>query len=142
MKLKLRRIFLGSYTIGHLYIDDKYFCDTLEDKNRDLNHNGKFDNDEKKVYGKTSIPFGTYSIELRRSPHFKRVLPRLLNVPNFEGVLIHRGNTAKDTSGCILLGENTVRGEVRNSTTYEKKIVKMMATATFNKQPISIEIIK
>ena len=63
MKLTLKRIALKpTYTIGKLYIDDKYFCDTLEDTVRDLNKNGKFDNGEEKIKGKTAIPYGTYEI--------------------------------------------------------------------------------
>lgn len=123
MKLRLERRFLGnSYTIGKLYIDGSYFCDTLEDKVRDLNKNGKFDNGEVKIYGETAIPYGTYKISVTYSPKFKRDLPLLENVPNFEGIRIHRGNTAKDTSGCILLGENKEKGKVLNSTPYELKI--------------------
>ena len=60
------------------------------------------------------------------SPKFKRELPRLLNVPNFEGILIHRGNTDKDSAGCLLLGENKVKGKVINSTPYEQKLVSIL----------------
>ena len=83
-----------SYTIGSLSIDGKKFCDTLEDRVRDLNKNGVFDGDEKKVYGETAIPYGTYDVVVDYSPKFKRELPRLQNVRHFEGILIHRGNTA------------------------------------------------
>ena len=109
MHLLLKRIALKpEYTIGKLYIDGQYFCDTLEDTVR-----------EKKIAGKTAIPEGTYQVIVNRSPKFKRDLPLLLDVPNFEGIRIHRGNTAKDTSGCILVGENKVKGKVINSTKYE-----------------------
>lgn len=126
MDLLLRRVYLAStYTIGKLYIDGKYFCDVLEDTVRDLNKNGKFDNGEKKIYGETAIPYGTYQVTLDIvSPRFRNSswakpyngkVPRLLNVPEFQGVLIHPGNTAKDTHGCLLLGENKVKGKVINS---------------------------
>lgn len=142
MKLRLERRFLGTeYTIGKLYVNDKYFSDTLEDKNRDLNKNGEFDNGEIKVAGTTCIPFGTYNIIVNVSPKFKRELPRLLNVPSFEGVLIHRGNTPADTAGCILVGENKVKGKVINSTPYELKLVGMMKDAKKNGETISIEIV-
>ena len=109
MNLLLKRIALKpEYTIGKLYIDGQYFCDTLEDTVR-----------EKKIAGKTDIPEGTYQVIVNRSPKFKRDLPLLLDVPNFEGFRIHRGNTVKDTSGCILVGENKVKGKVINSTKYE-----------------------
>lgn len=142
MILKLeRKFFKDTYTIGNLYIDGVFFCNTLEDKNRDLNKNGKFDNGESKVYGETCIPFGTYKVVLNMSPRFKRELPRLLNVPSFEGVLIHRGNTAADSSGCILVGENKIPGKVINSTLYEERLVKLMKNALHRGEDISIEII-
>lgn len=142
MKMLLKRRFLGdNYTIGTLFINGERFCDTLEDKNRDVNRNGKFDGKEKKVQGETCIPFGTYKVTLNLSPRFKRPLPRLLDVPNFEGVLIHRGNTAKDTEGCILVGENKVKGKVINSTPYEVELVRRCADAIANKEEITIEIV-
>lgn len=142
MKLRLRRIALkDEYTIGKLYIDGEYFCDVLEPPTRDLNKNGIFDNGETKVKNNTAIPFGTYNIIINRSPRFKRDLPRLLNVPDFDGVLIHRGNTKNDTSGCILVGENKVRGKVVNSTPYEIELVKRCKAALSNNEQITIEVI-
>ena len=142
MKLRLeRKYFKDTYTIGNLYINGSFFSNTLEDKNRDVNKNGKFDNGETKVYGETCIPFGTYKIILTISPKFKRELPRLLNVPSFEGVLIHRGNTAKDSAGCILVGENKAVGKVLNSTPYEERLVKMMKNAISRGEEITIEIV-
>jgi len=142
MKMLLKRRFLGdNYTIGTLFINGERFCDTLEDKNRDVNRNGKFDGKEKKVQGETCIPFGTYKVTLNLSPRFKRPLPRLLDVPDFDGVLIHRGNTAKDTQGCILVGENKVKGKVINSTPYEVELVRRCADAIANKEEITIEIV-
>lgn len=116
MKLTLKRIALKpKYTIGKLYIDDKYFCDTLEDTVRDLNKDGKFDNGEKKIKGKTAIPYGMYEIKWTYSPRFKKYTPQLMNVPSFEGIRIHAGNSSKDTEGCLLLGENKKVGMVLNS---------------------------
>lgn len=116
MKLKLKRIALKpTYTIGKLYIDDVYFCDTLEDTVRDKNKNGKFDAGEYKIYGQTAIPYGKYEIKWTYSPRFKRYMPLLMNVPQFSGVRIHSGNTVKDTLGCILVGENSKVGMVLNS---------------------------
>ena len=120
MKLKLNRIFKGKdYTIGHLYIDGEYFCDTLEDRVRDLLKEGK-------IPAETAIPAGTYNVTVTSSPRFKRMLPRLVNVPQFEGILIHRGNTAKDSSGCILVGENKRKGMVINSTYHEERLVERL----------------
>lgn len=128
MEVKVKRItpIDYPYTIGKMYIDGEYFCDTLEDRVRDINKNGKFDNGEVKVAGETAIPYGRYQVVVNMSPRFKRELPRLLNVPNFEGILIHRGNTDKDSSGCILVGENKVKGKVINSTPYEQKLVSIL----------------
>lgn len=142
MKLTLkRRYFAETYIIGTLFIDGVRFCDTLEDKNRDDNRNGKFDNGEQKVKNETAIPFGTYEITVNRSPRFGRDLPRLLNVPHFDGILIHRGNTGKDTSGCILVGENKVKGRVINSTPYELELTKRCKAAIARKEKITIEIV-
>lgn len=96
------------YTVGKLYVDGKYYCDTLEDTVRDLDK-------EKKVYGKTAIPYGTYKVVFNWSPKFGRNLPRLLNVPAFNGILIHPGNTADDSAGCILVGKNTAVGRLTSS---------------------------
>lgn len=116
MKIVLKRIALrDTYTIGKLYIDDKYICDTVEDKVRDINKNGVFDNGEKKVYGETAIPYGTYEVKWTYSNRFKKYMPELLNVPNFSGIRIHSGNTAADSLGCIIVGENKAVGKVLNS---------------------------
>ena len=116
MNIVLKRIALrDTYTIGKLYINNKYICDTVEDKVRDINKNGVFDNGEKKVYGETAIPYGTYEVKWTYSPRFKRYMPELLNVPSFSGIRIHSGNTAADSLGCIIVGENKVVGKVLNS---------------------------
>lgn len=126
LKLTLYRVYCtNKYTIGHLYVNGKYFCDTLEDPCRDLNQNGKFDNGEHKVYGNTAIPFSIYKVKLTYSPKFNRLLPLVLGVSEFEGIRIHAGNTVKDTEGCILPGENKEKGKVLNSRFYENKLVKL-----------------
>lgn len=133
MKLELKRVALrDTYTIGKLYIDGVYFCDTLEDRVRDLNKNGIFDNVEKKVKGETAIPYGLYEVVWAYSPRFKRYTPRLLNVNSFSGVLIHAGNTAKDSEGCILLGQNKVVGKVINSKMYVDKLYPIIRDACKN----------
>ncbi|MBP3510605.1 MAG: hypothetical protein J6K19_00995 [Prevotella sp.] len=128
MILTLRRIAKRpAYTIGRLYIDGEYFCDTLEDTDRGLRQGQSVDALLRmKIKGSTAIPAGRYKITLSVvSPRFgqraqyKRIggrLPRLLDVPAFDGVLIHIGNTPEDTEGCILVGENKVVGQVINST--------------------------
>lgn len=143
MKLKLERLYLKStYTIGKLYIDNKYFCDTIEDKVRDLNKDGDLnDLGETKVYGETAIPYGTYEVEVTYSPKFKRELPLIKNVPHFEGIRIHKGNYAKDSSGCVITGENKIKGGVINSTPYEIKITSLIKEAQNKGDKITIEIV-
>lgn len=117
-ELELKRIALkDTYTIGKLYINGQYFCDTLEDKVR---------KDGVKVYGETAIPKGIYNVIVNMSNRFKRFLPLLLNVPMFEGIRIHAGNTKEDTHGCILLGENKKVGELINSKKYADKLTQML----------------
>ena len=109
MELKVERKWpKATYTVGRLYVDGKMFCNTLEDRVRDLNT-------EEKVYGETAIPAGRYRVIFNWSPKFGRNLPRLLNVPHFEGILIHPGNTAADSAGCILVGNNSDVGRLSES---------------------------
>ena len=127
MELLLRRIARrDTYTIGKLYIDGVYFCDTCEDKDRGLKQSLPASvNKAMKKKGATAIPTGRYQVTLKvKSPRFsqkkqydfcKGYLPRLINVPGFEGVLIHIGNTSNDTEGCILVGRNTKVGKVLES---------------------------
>ena len=115
-----------TYTIGHFYINNTYFCDTVEDKDRDLNKNGKFDNGETKVNGLTAIPNGRYLVKLTYSPNFKRILPEIINVNSFTGIRIHSGNFASDSLGCVIVGENKVKGGVINSKVYEKKLIEIL----------------
>ena len=142
MEIKIKRRYLGKeYTIGSMFVNGEYFSDTLEDKVRDLNKDGDLDDaGEGKVYAETAIPYGEYEVVVKHSPKFKRMLPRLLNVPHFEGILIHRGNTAKDSAGCILVGENKVKGKVINSTQYEVKITELCLAAQNSGQKIIIAI--
>lgn len=142
MKLTLNRKWIKpNYTIGTLSIDDKYFCDTLEDRVVDKNKNGKFDGSEKKIAGESAIPYGTYEIVYNFSPKFKRNLPRLLNVPHFEGILIHPGNSPKDTAGCILVGKNTIVGGLTQSKAYSGRLNDLIKAAQTMGDRIFIEII-
>ena len=114
-------------------MDGKYFCDTLEDRCRDLDK-------EKKVMNETAIPEGTYEVIVNVSARFKRKLPLLLDVPHFSGIRIHRGNTDKDTSGCILVGENKQPGRVINSTLYELRLTEMVEKAMLTGEKITIRV--
>lgn len=140
------------YTVGQLFIDGVFFSNTLEDKVRDINKNGKFDNGEYKVYAETAIPYGEYEITLDVvSPKFSKYqfykevcngkLPRLLNVPHFEGILIHCGSTANNSAGCILVGNNTIKGGLTNSKETFKKLYSILDKANKNNEKITIKII-
>lgn len=117
MDILLKRIARKSkYTIGKLYINGEYFCDTLEDTDRGLKQDMGLDEIKKiKVHSETAIPEGKYKIAWTYSQKYKRNMPLLLNVPGYEGIRIHSGNVPAHTQGCILLGQNKVVGQVINS---------------------------
>lgn len=128
MEIRIKRIAKRpTYTIGKLYVDDRYICDTLEDTDRGLAQDmSDPEVRAKKIHGKTAIPTGTYQLSLSiKSQRFGEksfykglcggCLPRLLAVKGYDGVLIHCGNTDKDTEGCVLVGYNREIGKVVNS---------------------------
>lgn len=99
MNLKVVRDACGQYaSLGKMYVNDEYQCETLEDVDRKLEDGGV------KIPCETAIPRGTYKVIVDWSPHFNRMLPHVLDVPDYEGVRIHPGNAPKDTEGCILVG--------------------------------------
>lgn len=134
MKLKVERLWpKQSYTVGRLYVNGEFFCNTLEDVVRDLPK-------EQKVYAQTAIPPGTYKVVYNYSPKFKRKLPRLLDVPYFEGILIHPGNTAADSAGCILVGNNSAVGRLSNSRATSDRLNALIEEAQDKGEDITIEI--
>lgn len=156
MKLLLTRaFFMEDRTIGRLFINGKYFCDTLEDPNKDLNKNGKFDNGETKVYGETCIPFGKYKITIDVvSPKFSKKqfyadtcngkLPRLLDVPNFDGILIHNAEGPRGPKlleGCIGIGDITAKWYLVNCKAVFRDLYRCLKEAKRNGEEIEIEII-
>lgn len=111
-----------TYTIGKLYIDGQYFCDTCEDTDRGLDQMMPTPEIlKRKIQNETAIPTGEYIVRFTYSPRFKRLMPQIENVKGFSGVRIHAGNTAKDTEGCVLLGKNTIKGGVTNSRAWVTK---------------------
>lgn len=141
------------YTIGRLYVNGIPFCDTLENTDRGLDQSMQPDELlARKVYGKTAIPTGTYRITMnRKSPKFSAkeyyrdfcggYMPRLLQVPAFEGVLIHRGNKEDATEGCLLVGDNTSKGGLSNSKgQWEKLMRDYLLPAKEKGIPITIRI--
>lgn len=117
MQLILKRLHRASeYTIGKLYVNGVYFCDTLEDTDRELYQiTDEWIIKSIKVYGKTCIPYGTYKVILSISNRFKKLMPEVLNVKGFTGIRIHSGNTHQDTSGCILVGIKNGDGIITKS---------------------------
>ena len=153
MKLTLKRIAKrDTYTIGRLYINGEYFCDTLEDKDRGLKQSMSLSEIKaKKVYGKTAIPAGEYEITLHiispkysKKPWFVKLcgakMPRILNIPGYDGVLIHEGNSDKDTCGCVLVGKNTVVGKVLESKNTFAKLYPILKAASDKGERITINI--
>ena len=153
MKLTLdRRWKKETYTIGRLFVDNTFFCNTLEDTDRGLS---QFDSLEKikrvKIPMETAIPTGEYIVSMDVvSPKYsasawyynlcKGKVPRLLEVPGYEGILIHVGNTPLDTAGCILVGKNTVKGQVTSSRETFSNLYKLMSAAHDRGEQITIEI--
>lgn len=142
-----------SYTISNLFIDGKWFCNVLEDTDRNLDDSMSAEKiKELKKPSITAIPRGTYEITLDvTSPRFSKVsfykevcngkLPRLLNVKGFEGILIHAGNTDKDSGGCLLVGVNLEKGKVLNSRETFKKLYKLLKDRRIKGEKITIKIL-
>lgn len=154
MKLKVeRRWKKTTYTIGILYVDGVRFCETLEDKDRGLKQSDSLSFiKSRKVYQETAIPTGTYKVAMNvTSPKYSASswywklcqgkVPRLLDVPGWEGVLVHTGNTALDTAGCILVGRNTKVGQLTESKATFEKLYKKMRAAADKGEAITIEIV-
>lgn len=154
MKIKLHRKYRkDTYSIGLLYVDGKYFCDTCEDKDRGLKQTDPLAKIKAvKVYAETAIPIGTYKVAMDVvSPKFAAVawyktlcggkMPRIMNVPGYEGVLIHPGSNALDSAGCILVGRNKVRGGlIQSRVTFAELYAKMLA-AHKRGEDITLEIV-
>lgn len=121
-----RKKYTSTSTIGDLYVDAKWECNTLEDAFRDV-----------KIQDKTCIPAGTYQVILSYSNRFKQIMPEILNVPNFMGIRIHPGNTSEDTAGCILVGSNTRPNELTGSRFAYTELMKKLNA---KKEPITITI--
>jgi hypothetical protein len=152
MKLLLKRIaHKPGYTIGKLYIDGAYFCDTLEDTDRGLKQSMPLaEIKQLKQAGITAIPAGKYYVLMHiASPKYATrpanqsiggLLPRLANVPGYDGVLIHIGNYPKDTEGCILVGKNKAVGAVLESTETFFQLYPLLKAAADKVEEITITI--
>ena len=155
MKILIKRITKNPYCVGHLYINGKYFCDTLEPPYFGTTQNTPIQEIKNTKKGNTAIPIGTYDISLDyQSPKFKNrswakfcdgYLPTIMNVPAFSRILIHVGNIASqygksDTMGCILVGMNLERGKVLKSQETFKKLYKVLSEAKLKGENIQIII--
>ena len=154
MKIRVERRWpKATYTIGRLYIDGIFYCNTLEDCDRGLKQTDSLSYiKSRKVAGETAIPKGSYRIDMNTtSPKYAGVawywnlcrgkMPRLLNVPGFDGILIHTGNDALDTKGCILVGKNTKVSKLTDSKACFQEIYKLMKAAADKGEEITIEIV-
>lgn len=119
-----------TYTIGLVYIDGEFFCNSLEDRDRGLRQDMDVGEIARmKVAGETAIPTGKYIVTMTYSPKYKRVMPQIMNVPGYTGGRIHSGNNAKDTEGCILLGKNDKVGWISNSRETCKKFEELLVAS-------------
>ena len=148
MELILERIAKQkTYTIGRLYIQkaspkggglEGAFCDTLEPTWRDYQHGGR------KIKGCSAIPEGRYAVVITWSPKFRMWLPLLLGNDDFRrewsGVRIHAGNTAQDTEGCILVGQNLKKGMVMNSRIWLKRLIDKITEAKGRGEPVWLTV--
>lgn len=157
MELLVKRTYRGNnYTIGHLYINGKFFCDTLEDPDRGLTKDMPLSKIKSiKIKGNTCIPYGKYKVTMDIvSPKYSNYLkypyalyvkgkmPRVQEVPAFDGILIHPGSTAADTDGCLLVGENKIKGKLINSQVTWKKLCTQLLQANNKRETITIEYTK
>ena len=133
MKLELERLQNDpTVTIGSLRVDGDWAAWTCEDTVRPTGV---------KVPGETAIPAGTYKVVITESARFKRPLPLLLNVPNFEGIRIHPGNTAADTQGCILVGMDRLGSSVGRSRLAFDALFTQIRGAIARGEPVTVEIV-
>lgn len=126
MEIKVIRKFKREeYTIGEMLVNGQHFCDTLEDKDRGLRSDMTLSQIKKiKVYAQTAIPYGTYKVSVYFWPKHRKNFPLLHDVPGFTGILIHGGANAGHSAGCILIGENKIKGGLVNC----EKYVRMLTT--------------
>ena len=126
-----RKWFIDNTTLGELLIDDTFFCYTLEDKVRN-----------KKIKGITAIPYGEYGVTVDYSTRFKKSMPHVLDVPEFEGIRIHAGNTAEDTDGCIIVGFIKGNAVVGKSRAALEQLSDILDSAISRNEKITLEITK
>ena len=142
MEIRVKRIARkDGYTIGRMSLNNEYFCDTLEDTDRGLK--STMSEEEilsKKRKGITAIPTGEYDVILTFSPKFKRVLPLFLNVPGYQYIRVHHGNLPSSTDGCLLVGENKIKGQIVNSRATLERLMSVLLECEKKKEKVTILI--
>jgi hypothetical protein len=128
------------YTISDLYVNDVFFSNVMEDRDRNLHQSNVEEVKAKKVKHETAIPYGRYEVVMSFSERFKMLLPLLTNVPGYEGIRIHAGNTEADSSGCLLPGQKS-GNKVINSRSTTSKLIKIIQDA-LKKEKVFISIVQ
>lgn len=129
------------YTIGLLFIDGQFYCNTLEDQDLGLTSDMKLEDIKRiKQFGKTAIPTGTYEVDITYSPKFKKDMPLIRNVKGFDGIRIHAGQNASQTQGCVLLGKNDKVGQLSNSRLITNQFYALLEGAIKNNEKITLII--
>lgn len=144
MEIKvIRKYFKETYTIGKMFIEGNMFCEVLEDRDRGLSDDMSLSQIKKiKIYSKTAIPYGRYEVKSYFWPKYRKVYPWLQNVKGFTGILCHQGRTADHSSGCLLLGENKIKGGLINGEKYVRKLTEMVQACEKRGEKVYITICK
>lgn len=142
MLIEVRRYILTkSFTVGHLYIDGQFFCHTLEDMDRELSDDlSEDENLSKKIYGVTAIPIGEYKLTIDYSNKYKKYLPHILNVKAFDGIRFHSLNYAKESLGCVGVGNYNGNGMIINSRKTMNAFQPIIQEAIDSKQDVKVRI--
>lgn len=124
----------SAHNWGQLFVDGKFFCQTLEDKDRELEDGGE------KVYGDTCIPRGRYPVKLTFSNRWGKFMPEILEVPGFTGVRFHGGNTEHDTRGCPLLGAVRTKTGIANCAGVNQRLIDLLESAAEKDEEVWLEV--
>lgn len=144
MEIKvIRKYKKDTYCIGEMLVNGEHFCETCEDRDRGLRSDMTLSQIKKiKVYAKTAIPYGRYEVKSYFWPKYRKVYPWLQNVKGFTGILVHCGRTANDSAGCILVGENKIKGGLINGEKYVRKLTEMIQECEKRGEKVYITICK
>lgn len=142
MEITVERLWKkDTYTVGRMYVDGEFFCNTLEDKDRGLSDDMSVEEIKKiKVYSQTAIPTGEYNVTTVYWNKHKDYFPAVNGVKGFAGILIHGGVNEEHTLGCILIGENKIKGKLLNSHPYVRKLTTMVREAKKIDERVTLNI--